>query len=172
MRRIAPVAALLWANVAGALDLPGAPPLGSSLDALDRSHFACAAAAPGSVCRYQPDSKLVLENQPARAVVLYYRGGVLARATVAIDETRFHALLGSLSATLGAGEERPEKLKAGMGGVFPNRIYVWRDRGRTVMLEQYFERVVYSGVSVMSDREFEALMTERDSSRVRGVRDL
>ena len=172
MKRVIVFTALLQVAAAGALELPHAPALGSGLEALDRGQFACTAVNSGVLCRSERVSNLIFEGEPVRSLVLFYRGGVLARATVALDEARFEAIAELLRAQFGAGEERPERLKAGMGGAFANPIRVWRDRGDTVMLERYFERIIHSGVTVMRKAEFAALMAERDASRVRGVRDL
>jgi len=65
-----------------------------------------------------------------------------------------------------------EALKAGMGGVFENRYFIWKKDGRAWLVEQFFERITDSALWSMSERELEALLAEREQQRVRGARDL
>jgi hypothetical protein len=109
---------------------------------------------------------------PARERVLTYRDGLLAQVRIGFDESRFEQVLRACESKLGRAEIFHERLRAGMGGVFTSRIAVWRQKEAVVLLEQYFERVTRSAVSIMPPPAFEALMAARDRRRVRGVRDL
>lgn len=156
--------------------LSGVDELGSPREALDVHGFVCAPASgpPGGteVCRREPADTMRAAGVPARFAVLVYRAGRLERATVAVDETHYAELLRALVAALGAGDEQTERLRAGMGGVFPNHVTVWRAPGRVIVLEQYFERVTRSALSVMSPGEHARFEAQREAQRVRGIRDL
>jgi hypothetical protein len=88
------------------------------------------------------------------------------------DERNFEGLLQAIETRLGRGEVSSELLRAGMGGVFTNQLAIWRLPDKVVLLEQYFERVTQSAVSIMEPDAFAALMAARERQRVRGVRDL
>lgn len=148
------------------------PALGSPLEALDRSAHRCVAAQELLLCRVNDVGRLLVEEAPARGRILAYRGARLERVTTIVDEALFEQLLSALEYRWGPGARSTERLRAGMGGVFPNLMVTWRFEGRVVLLEQYYERVTQSAISLMEPVAFEACMSERDRQRVRGVRDL
>jgi hypothetical protein len=171
MRLCASIAALLPA-AAGATEPWVAPDLGSAYDLLDRERYACAAPSAQTQCWLQSSAGLHLNGIDARGQLLTYRAGTLQSVSTTVDERRFDDLLHALEARFGPGEHSTERLRAGMGGVFSNRLVLWRLPDKVVLLEQYFERVTQSAVSVMTPESFAALMAARDSVRVRGARDL
>jgi hypothetical protein len=164
-------ALLLVSQGAGAL-LSGLPAPGSPRESLAIGGFVCGTQHARETCRLQPASGLSIDHIPALLAVLVYDGGRLARVSLAVDEARYAELESAIAQRLGAGEEHTELLRAGMGGIFPNRIVVWRHDGEVLLLEQYFERVTRSAITMMSAREFDRFAAERDAQRVRGIRDL
>lgn len=154
---------------AGLTDLP-AP--GSSQESLELSTYLCTRSARELLCRRAESSVPPLYGVPPIASVLALRDDSLMRVSITFDEVRFDDFRGAMRAELGPGEEGTEWLTAGMGGSFANRFEFWRQDGRVLLLEQYFERVVRSGLSVMSVNEFERLQLQRQSQRVHGARDL
>jgi len=178
--RLGPVVAavLFVLSPAGAADsptlpeLPDLPPAGSSLDALDRNNYHCVQHDGGLQCRRPGKAQDRVAGEQAAEIVLVYRRGLLARTVVTLDEGHFQAIAEQLFFSLGPAAQGDEALNAGMGGAFKNHYYIWRHDGRAWLLEQFFERIIRSGLWLMNDDEFEALMTEREQRRVRGVRDL
>jgi hypothetical protein len=164
-------ALLLVSQGAGAL-LSGLPAPGSPRESLVIEGFVCDTQHGRETCRLQPASGLSIDDLPALLAVLVYDSGRLARVSLAVDEARYAELESAIAQRLGAGEEHTELLRAGMGGIFPNRIVVWRRDGEVLLLEQYFERVTRSAITMMSAREFDRFAAERDAQRVRGIRDL
>jgi hypothetical protein len=163
---------VLLPATAGAAQPWGAPALGSALSALDAGGYVCTADAARTQCRLAAGADLSVYGVPARERVLTYRDGLLAQVRIGFDESRFEQVLRACESKLGRAEIFHERLRAGMGGVFTSRIAVWRQKEAVVLLEQYFERVTRSAVSIMPPPAFEALMAARDRRRVRGVRDL
>ncbi len=151
---------------------PDLPPMGSKLDVLDRNNYRCEQREDGLQCRRPGKAMDRVEGEPAKEIVLVYRRGILVRAAVALDEQQFRVLADRLSLSLGLATRGNESLNAGMGGVFKNHFYIWRHDGRSWLLEQFFERIIYSGLWIMNDEEIDVLMTEREQRRVRGVRNL
>ncbi len=154
-----------------AVGLAGAAP-GAPSGEFDLSAFACADAGGERLCRRSGDGTGSMEGATVRAIVLALRDGELARVSWAFDENAFDRVRRQLAQRLGPGEAGTELLKAGMGGVFPNRFVVWRHDGQVWLLEQYFERVIHSALTRMSPQEFDRLWSHRERLRVRGARDL
>lgn len=149
------------------------PALGSSLQALATSRYDCADTESGvRTCARKDHAGLVLEGRPVRGQLLVYRNGLLERVTTLIDESGFDPVRQALAARFGAGEASRERLRAGMSGMFDNRIVVWHEREGVIVLEQYFRRVIHSGVSVMTEAAYRALVASREASRRGGARDL
>jgi hypothetical protein len=153
-------------------ELPDLPAAGSTLDALDRNNYRCEQRDGGLKCQRPGKAQDRVAGEQVAEIVLVYRRGTLARTVITFDEQHFHALAQQLSLSLGPAVQGEEALNAGMGGAFKNHYYTWRHDGRAWLLEQFFERIIRSGLWMMSDDEFDALMTERERRRVRGVRDL
>ena len=152
--------------------LPDVPPAGSMLDVIDRNIYRCEQRTSGVECHRPGDTPDLVEGEPAIAIVLVYRQGVLVRSVVTLDEQHFHAVAKKLSVTLGRATQGGEVLNAGMGGTFDNQYYVWRRDGCVWLLEQFHKRIIHSGLWTMNATEFDALMSERERRSVRGVRDL
>lgn len=159
-------------NSAELLALPHMPSAGSMLDALDRTIYRCEQRADSVECRRPGDAADYVEGEPAIEIVLVYRHGVLVRSVVTFDEQNFNAIAEKLSVTLGRAVRGGEALNAGMGGTFENQYYVWRRDRRTWLLEQFYQRIAHSGLWMMNGTEFDALMSERERGKVRGVRNL
>ena len=172
MKFLTLTAALLLCSAAAAVTLPEVPVTGSRLDRLDQNLFQCRATQNEAVCRRPGKPTERIGDEPVIEIVLFYRDGVLVRSVFAFDEGRSDALAQQLSGQLGTAIEGSELLKAGMGGVFENRYYVFKRDGRVWFFEQFFERIMNSGLWVMDDAEFAALLAERERVRVRGARDL
>ena len=73
---------------------------------------------------------------------------------------------------LGRAAREREALNAGMGGTFENQYYIWRRDGRVWLLAQFYQRSTDSGLWMMNEAQFDALMSERERRKVRGVRNL
>lgn len=157
-----------------ALAAPGwqTPAPGSRVGDLDRSAYRCAGTAPLIDCRLNDPASLRLGAVPASGQTLRYRDGRLERISTTVDPAHFEPLRKWLADQLGPGELTQERLRAGMGGAFPNILLAWRLPDRGVLLEQHFERVTQSAVSVMEPAALEALLERRSRERIRGLRDL
>jgi hypothetical protein len=157
-----------------AMAAPGwqAPAPGSPVGDLDRSAYRCLSTPPLIDCRLNDPKGLRLGAVPASGQTLRYRDGRLERISTTVDTAHFEPLRKWLADQLGPGEETTERLRAGMGGAFPNVQLAWRLPDRGVLLEQHFERVTQSAVSVMAPAAFEALLERRSRERIRGLRDL
>jgi len=168
-------AALFMCSMAaadGLPDLPQLPQVGSTLETLDRNRYICGEARFGYQCRRAGETHDRVEGESATEIVLVYRKGILVRSVISIDEQHFRSLADRISVTLGTALKGEEALNAGMGGTFNNGYFLWRRDGRSWLLEQFFERVISSGLWIMSDDEFDMMMSERERRRVRGVRNL
>ena len=159
-------------NSAGLPALPHVPSAGSMLDGLDRTIYRCEQRVESVECRRIGETADHVEGEPAIEIVLVYRQGVMVRSTVTFDEQNFNAVAEKLSVTLGRAARGGEALNAGMGGSFENQYYIWRRDGRALLLEQFYQRIAHSGPWTMSGTEFDALMSERERRKVRGVRNL
>lgn len=163
---------LVAAAPVGAAGMPLLPDVGSSIDQIDPATYQCEQGARETRCSRPGDAAEQVAGEAVIEVVLFYRDGALMRSVLVLDEQRYDEIVAGLSQTLGAGEATGDKLIAGMAGVFDNRQHVWRHDGRVWMLEQFFERIIYSGLCVTGEAEYEALLAERDKARIRGARDL
>lgn len=157
---------------AAAETLPPAPADGSALDDLDRNLFQCRPADPLVQCRRRGQTSERIAGEPVIEIVLSYRDNTLVRSVFTFSEARLDQVVQQLSQQLGAPAAGREGLKAGMGGVFENRYYVWKQDGKAWFVEQYFERITDSGLWTMSEAELDALLAERERQKVRGARDL
>ena len=166
------LAGLFVCLTAGAVTLPEAPVSGSTLDSLDRNVFQCRPVDQGTQCRRPGRGTDRIEEEPVGEIVLFYRDKVLARSVFTFSEGHFELLVQQLSRQLGIPVQESEGLKAGMGGGFENRYYVWKRNGGAWLAEQFFERITSSGLWTMSESELAALLAERERQRVRGARDL
>lgn len=169
MHRAAVFLACCSAMALFAQDWPARP--GSPLSEQDLSAYRCRNEAPVVVCRLTAPEGLRIGGVPALGQTLSYRDGHLERISTAIDSTGFEPVRQWLAARLGPGMERTERLRAGMGGSFLNLVVAWREADHCVLLEQHFERVTQSGVSVMGCEVLETLLAAREKQRVRGLRD-
>jgi hypothetical protein len=152
--------------------LPDAPALGSSPDGLDSSTFQCSSHERVLRCERPGREGENVAGIAVIAVVLFYRDGSLVRSVHVFDEQGYDEVVHGLSKQLGVPEPHTESLKAGMGGVFENRQRIWRRDGTVWMFEQYFERILHSGLWRMHESEYEKLLTARERVTVRGARDL
>ena len=172
MKRAFAAFTLVAAASAGAAGLPLLPDVGSSIEQVDRATYRCEQGERETRCSRPGNAAEQVAGETVIEVVLFYRDGALTRSVLVLNEQRYDEIVAGLSQTLGAGEAAGDKLIAGMAGVFDNRQHIWRHNGRVWMLEQYFERIIHSGLCVTGEAEFEALLTERDKARIRGARDL
>ena len=172
MNRLAGIITLLACWSAAAATLPQVPATASRLADLDRNLFKCGTVENRAECRSQGQPAGGIAEEPVVAMVLLYRDEALVRSVFAFKEDQFDELVGRLTQQLGTPESGSEGLKAGMGGVFENRYYVWKLNGRIWFVEQFFERISTSGLWIMGAAEFAALQAERESMRFRGARDL
>jgi hypothetical protein len=159
-------------NLAQLPVLPDVPPAGSMLDGLDRTIYRCQQHADSVECRRPGGTADHVEGEPAIEIVLVYRQRVLVRSVVTFGEQHFNAIAGKLSVILGRAAREREALNAGMGGTFENQYYIWRRDGRVWLLEQFYQRITDSGLWMMNEAQFDALMSERERRKVRGVRNL
>ncbi|KPK34404.1 MAG: hypothetical protein AMJ66_03835 [Betaproteobacteria bacterium SG8_40] len=157
---------------AGAVTLPEVPANGSALEDLDRNVFQCRAADQLTQCRRRGKPSDQIAGESVFEIVLSYRENTLVRTVFTFSEARLDQFVEQLSRQLGAPAAGSEGLKAGMGGVFENRYYVWNRGGKAWFVEQYFERITDSALWMMSDSELDRLFAERERQRVRGARDL
>lgn len=172
MNRFAVIITSLACWSAAAATLPQVPTTASRLANLDRNLFRCGTVENQAECRSQGRPAGRIAEEPVVAIVLFYRGETLVRSVFAFKEDQFDELVGRLTQQLGTPESGSEGLKAGMGGVFENRYYVWKLNGQIWFVEQFFERISTSGLWIMDAAEFEVLQAERESMRFRGARDL
>jgi hypothetical protein len=172
MKIHAAAAALLACSAAGAVTLPEVPATGSRLEDLDRSRFQCRAGDRLTECRRPGKPADRIDDEPVIEIVLFYRDRTLVRTAFVFDERHFDALARKLSGPLGTPRQGSEGLKAGMGGVFQNRYYIWKRDGRAWFAEQFFERIISSGLWILDETELAVLFAEREQMRVRGARDL
>jgi hypothetical protein len=154
---------------AGARDWQAQP--GSDITHLDLSAYRCESEPRVATCRLVAPEGLRVGSIPALGQTLFYRDGRLERVSTAIDPADFDPTRRWLIAQFGPGDEHTERLRAGMGGSFDNLTVAWRLADRCLLLEQHFERVTQSGVSVMDCKALEALLRARERQRVRGLRD-
>lgn len=155
-----------------AAGIPPLPDVGSGIDQVDQTLFKCQADGSETRCARPGTALDLVAGERVIEVVLFYRAGKLFRSVLVLDERRYDHIVAGLSHQLGAGEQAREGLKAGMGGIFDNRQQIWRRDGHVWMLEQYFERIIHSGLCVTNEAQFETLMAERERMRFRGARDL
>lgn len=166
------LAALALASQGIGVLMPDLPAPGAQRETLAAEGYICELRDSREVCRLQPAPGLAVDGVPALLAVLVYEAGRLTRATLVVDELRYSELERAIAQRFGPGEEHVEMLRAGMGGLFPNHVTVWRADGEVFLLEQYFERVTRSAITRMDEREFDRFVAEREAQRVRGVRDL
>jgi len=157
---------------AGAVTLPQAPADGSALSDLDRESFQCRSADRHTQCRRPGKAADRIESESVTEIVLFYRDDQLVRTVFAFNEAHLDQVVKQISQRLYEPVAESEALKAGMGGVFENRYFIWKKDGRAWLVEQFFERITDSALWSMSERELEALLAEREQQRVRGARDL
>ena len=169
MHRLTVLLAWSAAMAAGAQDWQAKP--GSHMTHQDLSAYRCEDQLPVAKCRLVATDGLRVGSVPALGQTLFFRDGRLERISTAIDSARFDPTRRWLIAQFGPGEEHIERLRAGMGGSFENLIVAWRQADRCVLLEQHFERVTQSAVSVMDCDAVDALLRARQLQRVRGLRD-
>ncbi|MEX0959131.1 MAG: hypothetical protein WDZ63_07575 [Burkholderiales bacterium] len=169
---IAWLAAVALASQGVGMLMSDLPAPGTQRESLAAEGFTCESRGGRETCRLQPAPGLAVDGVPALLAVLVYEAGRLTRATLVVDELRFSELENAIAQRLGPGEDHVELLRAGMGGLFPNHVTVWRSDGEVLLLEQYFERVTRSAITRMDEPEFDRFLAEREAQRVRGVRDL
>ncbi len=169
---LALVAAFSVCLSAAAVTLPAPPADGSALDELDQNLFQCRPADPLVQCRRRGRASERIAGEPVIEIVLSYRENTLVRSVFTFSEARLDQVVQQLSQQFGAPVAGREGLKAGMGGVFENRYFVWKRDGSAWFVEQYFERITDSGLWTMSEAELEVLLAERERQKVRGARDL
>lgn len=172
MKSLAALMALVACSAAGAMTLPVVPQPGSRLETLDRNLFQCNVTDRVTECRRPGLPADRIGEKPAIEIVLFYRDRVLVRSAFVFDERHFDTLIQTLSNRLGTPLSGSEGLKAGMGGVFENRYYVWKLDGRVWFAEQFFERIINSGLWLLDEEEFASLLAGREQMRTRGARDL
>jgi len=166
------VASAFACLTAGAVTLPQAPGNGSVLAELDRKLFQCRSVDRHTQCRRRSKEAERIEAEPITEIVLFYRDDKLVRSVFTFSEAHLDRLVQQLSQRLGAPIPGSERLKAGMGGVFENRYFIWKRDGHAWFVEQFFERITDSGLWTMSESELDTLLAERERQRVRGARDL
>lgn len=166
-------ATIFVCSAAAAVDLPDMPVSGSRFADLDQSSYKCDPSNAGLLmCRRAGAVTDRIGGCPVREIVVFYRDGIQVRSVIKLDEENFSEFADTLLGVLGDAVEGIEFLNAGMGGAFENRYYLWKRDGHSWMLEQFFERIIHSGLWIVSDAEMETLMAERERTRVRGVRNL
>lgn len=164
-------AALFLLAAGAASGAQGIEALGSRLSDLDRRMYLCAGTGAKTLCRAGRGSLEHL-GLPVLEMTLEYRGELLKRTTVLLDETRFAELERRLTAQYGAPEVDDEQLRSGMAGAIVNKVRVWRKGGNVVMLEQFFVKITSSALRYLSTDDYRELMRSRDAARVHGARDL
>jgi len=134
--------------------------------------FDCETTSGETRCRLEPGVAPGCFGTVVSDALLQVREGRVAIAAVFFDEGAYASVLERLTNDLGAGEDRSEQLRAGMGGTFTNVVKVWRREGSVWFAEQFAGRIDRSSVSRANAADFDAMMRARAAQRVNGARDL
>ena len=115
------------------------------------------------------DIKINIEKH--KFITIYEHGKVIENIVV-FDESNFNFVKIELLNQLGPSKKIVEKLNAGMAGSFNNEIYEWNNNKRIIFFEQFYKKITFSALRVLSSKDYKMIMEKREGKKIRGVRNL
>lgn len=125
-----------------------------------------------ATCYARAPQRLSIGPVPLTFFALHYEGDKLAAVEARLSELRHQEVAQTLVAGFGEAKAEPEKLRAGMGGVFENAIYVWRQGDALLRLEQFFRNINISSVILATEPQLGKLVIPKPTDARTGIKDL
>jgi hypothetical protein len=138
------------------------------------TRFDCRAqSVPGfaTTCHARAPQDIVIGAVPLQFFALHF-DAKLAAAEARLSELRHQEAAQALAAAFGAAKIETEKLRAGMGGTFENAIYLWRQAGSTLRLEQFFRSITTSSLILTTQAHLGKLIIPKPTDARTGIKDL
>jgi hypothetical protein len=123
-------------------------------------------------CMARKPEEFAVGTVPLQYFALHYDGEHLAAAEAALQEVRHSEAVQALAKTFGQAAVETEKLRAGMGAIFPNAIYLWRQGGTLLRLEQFFRSIKISSVILTTEPYLGKLVIPKLTNERTGIKDL
>lgn len=115
------------------------------------------------------DIKIDIEKH--KFITIYEHGKVIENIVI-FDESNFNFVKIELLNQLGPSKKLVEKLNAGMAGSFNNHIYIWNNNEHIIFFEQFYKKIIFSALRVLSSKDYKLIMKKREGEKIRGVRNL
>lgn len=109
---------------------------------------------------------------PKHKFITLYENEKVIENIVIFDESNFNFVKIELLNQLGPSKKIVEKLNAGMAGSFNNEIYEWNNNKRIIFFEQFYKKITFSALRVLSSKDYKMIMEKREGKKIRGVRNL
>jgi hypothetical protein len=129
----------------------------------------CDGGTKRQVCATDASAKIPFGGVPARSIQAVFDDARLSKVTVIFSDLQYPTLLRFLTDRFGNGEDRSYVARAGMAGEFSAGVYLWRQAGLSVVIEQYAGKIDRAVLSYGSESAM-AEVVRKATSYPRGAR--
>jgi hypothetical protein len=126
----------------------------------------------GTTCYARAPQRFAIGAAPLTFFALHYESDKLAAVEARMSELRHKEAVKALTGAFGEAKTEPEKLRAGMGGVFENAIYIWQQGGALLRLEQFFRNINTSSAILTTEPQLGKLVIPKPTNAHTGIKDL
>jgi len=129
----------------------------------------CDGSTARQLCAMDASATILFGGVPARKIQAVFDDAHLSKVTVIFSDLQYPALLRFLTDRFGNGEDRSYVARAGMAGEFSAGVYLWRQAGVSVVIEQYAGKIDRGALSYGSESAM-AELVRKLTSYPRGAR--
>jgi len=129
----------------------------------------CDGGTKRQVCATDASAMIPFGGVPARNIQAVFDDARLSKVTVIFSDLQYPTLLRFLTDRFGNGEDRSYVARAGMAGEFSAGVYLWRQAGLSVVIEQYAGKIDRAVLSYGSESAM-AEVVRKATSYPRGAR--
>jgi len=157
-------------RLADAWEVLGPTHIGRPLDEVSKEiSLTCDGGTVRQVCATDAKAMVPFGRVPARKIQALFDDARLSKVTVIFSDLHYPTLLRFLTDRFGNGEDRSYVARAGMAGEFSAGVYLWRQAGVSVVIEQYAGKIDRGALSYGSESAM-AELVRKLTSYPRGAR--
>ena len=155
---------------ADAWDALGPARIGATFGEVSRElALSCSGEAARRACAPTSRAPVEFAGLPVGRIEAVFEDAKLVKVTVVLPDQQYQSLLRGLTTRYGEGEDRSFIARAGMAGEFVAGVFLWREGGVSLVLEQYAGKIDRSSLNYGSEPAMAELIRSK-TAYPRGAR--